>query len=267
MTPRLKRMLLLPAGAVLAFLAARAFLSVDAEEAVNKTFNVAAFTLAAAGCFVVARAFRPGDYLRVAWHLQAASSLLLVVSSLLRNLEPAETMLLARAPLVFMSNMMTVLSAVIFARAHRIAGLELPWSRPARIAFGTAIALLALAAAGPSVVVLVPKALAGDMVSWMQIFSALGDFVFLMLIAPIFMTALALRGGLLTWPWALLTASTVAWLIYDAQDSVVYFYPQLETLDRTIVTVPLRILACTFLFAAAMAQRRLTSGAIDRSGA
>lgn len=267
MSPRLKRMLLLPAGAVLAYFAARVFLSVDADEAVNKTFNVAAFTLASGGCLLVGRAFQPGDYLRVAWHLQTASSLLLAISSVLRNLEPAETMLLARAGLTFISNLCAVLGAIVFARAHRVAGLSLPWSRPARVAFGAAVALAALAAVGPTIVILVPPALRGDLGSWIGVFSSIGDFVFLMLIAPIFMTALALRGGLLTWPWALLTASTVAWLLYDAQDSVVYFFPVLENADRTIVTVPLRILACTLLFAAAMAQRRLTSGAIDRSGA
>lgn len=267
MTARLRRTLLLPALALLLFFVARIVAPVDWEGAVNRAFSVFAFLGAAVGCFAAGRAFLPGDYLRVAWHLQAAASILLAISRLLSGLEPLDTTNLARAPLVFMANMMTVLSAVIFARAHRVAGLALPWSRRARIAFGLGVALLAFAAAGPSIAVQAPRALAGEMLSWMQIFSSIGDFVFLVLIAPIFMTAVALRGGLLTWPWAFLTASTVTWLVYDAQDTLIYLVPRLEELDLTLVTVPLRILACALLYAAAMAQRRLSSGAIDRSGA
>src|SRR5262249_44582275 len=48
------------------------------------------------------------------------------------------------------------------------------------------------------------------------LFSALGDMVSLWLIAPLLLTALALRGGLFGWPFALLTASYGAWLGYDA---------------------------------------------------
>jgi hypothetical protein len=263
---RLRYLLLIPLAAVLLFFAARLALPVSAEGAINRGFNVAAFLVAAAGCLAAAQSFQPGDYLRTAWHTQAASSLLLATSSVLRGLEPAETMLMARTPLVFMANLLTIFGAVIFARTHRVAGLELPWSRDARRAFIGGMVIAAFLATGPSIVVRIPEALGGDHTSWMQIFSSLGDFIFLVLIAPIFMTALALRGGLLTWPWAFLTASTAAWLVYDAQDSVAYLFPHLETLDRTIVTVPLRVLACTCLFAAAMAQRRITIGAIDRSG-
>lgn len=264
---RIRRMLLLPALALLAFFVARVLAPVDADAAINRVFNVTAFLLAAAGCFSVARAFQAGDYLRVAWQLQAAASLVLAASRVLSGLEPQETMNLARTPLVFMANVMTVLSAAIFARAHRVAGLSLPWSRRARVIFGAAVALLAFAAAGPAIAVQLPRALAGQMLSWMQIFSSIGDFVFLVLIAPICMTAVALRGGLLTWPWALLTASTVAWLVYDAQDTLIYLFPHLEDVDLTLITVPLRVAACTFLFLASRAQQRLTSGAVDRSGA
>lgn len=266
MTIDRNRLLAVPVLAVLAFFVLRLVLPVSAEGAVNRSFNVAAFLLAALGSFSAARSFQKSDYLRIAWHTQAVASLLLAVSSVLRGLEPVETTLLARTPLVFMANLLTVFGAVIFARTHRVAGLELPWSRQARVTFFAAITAAALLAAGPSIVVLVRPALDGDLTSWMQIFSAIGDLVFLLLIAPIFMTALALRGGLLTWPWVFLTASTAAWLAYDAQDSVVYFFPHLEVLDRTILTVPLRVLACTLLFSASVAQRRLTTGSIVQSG-
>jgi len=33
---------------------------------------------------------------------------------------------------------------------------------------------------------------------------------------PVLVTAIAMRGGLLVWPWTLLTVSSIAWLFFDA---------------------------------------------------
>ena len=46
--------------------------------------------------------------------------------------------------------------------------------------------------------------------------SALVDIVSLCLITPLLLTAVALRGGLFFWPWALITASRLAGVLYDA---------------------------------------------------
>jgi hypothetical protein len=155
---------------------------------------------------------------------------------------------------------------VLFARAHRVAGLELPWSRRARVLFMVTVALLAIAAAGPPLALQLGPALRGDLAAASGAISSLGDLVTLALIAPLFMTAVALRGGLLVWPWAFYTAATIAWLLYDAQDTVIWLVPSLGEEPLSMVTVPLRILACTLTFAAGLAQRRLSTGGerVDR---
>src|SRR5262249_59047068 len=75
---------------------------------------------------------------------------------------------------------------------------------------------LVAAAAGPAVLRSAGPLLQGDLSRAAGVFSALGDMVSLWLIAPLLLTALALRGGLFGWPFALLTTSYVAWLGYDA---------------------------------------------------
>jgi hypothetical protein len=45
------------------------------------------------------------------------------------------------------------------------------------------------------------------------------DIVTLCLITPLLLTAVALRGGSFSWPWGLLTASRLAWLLYDASEA------------------------------------------------
>jgi hypothetical protein len=76
----------------------------------------------------------------------------------------------------------------------------------------------------------------------------------LCLIAPLLLTALALRGGLIGWPWALLTTSYVAWLLYDA---VLVYGPSLGADPATVrlASEVCRALGCTYGFSAGLAQR------------
>jgi hypothetical protein len=84
--------------------------------------------------------------------------------------------------------------------------------------------------------------------------SNLGDIVSFSAIAPILLTAIAMRGGALAWPWALVTLSNVGWLLYDLSWS---FERQWALSEHT-----LRIIAefwrgqgCIMAFAAGLAQR------------
>lgn len=92
------------------------------------------------------------------------------------------------------------------------------------------------------------------------LFSAVGDTITLALTAPILMTALALRGGLVAWPWIFFTASMLAWLGYDVQGGLGFIYDKLhlempEWLSNGIGMF--KIAACTLSFAAGLAQRRV----------
>jgi hypothetical protein len=54
----------------------------------------------------------------------------------------------------------------------------------------------------------------------MGVTGAIGDAAAISLIAPVMLTALALRGRTIAWPRALLTASAFGWLCYDAVFSI-----------------------------------------------
>jgi hypothetical protein len=86
------------------------------------------------------------------------------------------------------------------------------------------------------------------------VFSALGDMVSLWLIAPLLLTALALRGGLFGWPFALLTASYVAWLGYDAL-GVVGAELGLGPAGARTASELFRALGCLYGLSAGLAQR------------
>jgi hypothetical protein len=258
---KIGRVLFVPAAALAAFFLARAIASEHAF--VDRLANLAAFLVAAAGCAAAAFGFDRGDYLRRAWLFQAASYAALFIPALWRGPGEPRGLAVTRVALTLLSNVFGVIGTFIFARAHAVAGLELPWSPGARRAFMAAMAVLALAAAGPPLVINAPFLLQGDLDSWSGAFSSLGDMFVLALIAPLFMTALALRGGLLVWPWGLYTAATFCWLLYDAQDTVTYLVPRLSEDPLTIITIPLRMLACTLTFAAAWTQRKLSAGETD----
>jgi hypothetical protein len=79
-----------------------------------------------------------------------------------------------------------------------------------------------------------------------------GDALCFALVAPILVTALALRGGILWWPWVLYTASGLSWMVFDVINAA-----QSDTRTPTMITLSgsARALACLLAFAAGIAQR------------
>jgi hypothetical protein len=251
------RVLLVPAAALALYLAVRLATGIAF---VDRVSNVIAFAIAAAGCLGATFAFEKGDYLRRGWLFQALEHIVLIVASFLRWSEPPQYIIAARVTCTLVANVFGVAGMVIFARAHVAAGLELPWSKNARRLFHAGMVAAALLAAGPSLIVNLPAARVGDLATWSRMISSVGDVIVFSLIAPLWMTALALRGGLLVWPWGLFTASTFSWLLYDAQDSVHSLVPAISSQSLTIGTIGLRILACTLAFSAGWVQRGITRG-------
>ena len=94
-------------------------------------------------------------------------------------------------------------------------------------------ALLALGVAGPSAYYHGRTLLEGDWSGLILLVSAIVDILSLCLLAPLLLTAMALRGGLFGWPWALITASILSWLFYDAAASPWFF--QFYGLDPAMI--------------------------------
>jgi len=210
------------------------------------------------GSWAAALAFERGAYLRRAWFFIGLCMALLLLRDL--TLAPigieqvGVDIALLRGVLVVLANISQILGTWMLARAWRVADLALPGPRWGQLGMLVASVVMAGVLAGPGVVANGGRLVEGDLTVIPSAASALGDAISLVLIAPLLLTALALRGGLLAWPWALLTTSYLAWLLYDA---ALVFGPTLglDNPSVRILSELFRALGCLYGFSGGMAQR------------
>jgi hypothetical protein len=217
-----------------------------------------------AGALIAALKFNPGEYLRRAWLFTGGCLLILLIRDITLFI-PFDIVILD-ASLSILANVSGVIGAYMLAKAWRVAGLELPGARWGQIAVQVAALGLALMVAGPAVVLSVRKVAAGDHSALIMFASGFGDIICLYLIAPVLMTALALRGGLLGWPWGLMATSMSCWLFYDAV-AVVGPYVGADEGSVKIMAEICRSQACLFGFLAGLAQRFVIEHARKRYAA
>jgi hypothetical protein len=212
--------------------------------------------LALVGCLAAAFSFSRGEYLQRAWLFMGGCMFFLLLRDLtmLPAIESSTGSIdLIQGILVVLANISVVIGIYMLAQAWRVAGLELPGTKGQRWAGILIAILLATALGGPGVVNNFIELAGGDASALTGIAMSLGDMISLILIAPVLFTALALRGGLFGWPWWLLTASLISWLLYDG---VVEMGPYLGAGEQTVRSVSemFRALACMFEFSAGLAQ-------------
>ncbi|MCU1281824.1 MAG: uncharacterized protein JWM53_5370 [bacterium] len=218
-------------------------------------------TLATIGCLWGALAFRRGDYLQRAWLFLGVSYFLLLVLDLFFA-PPAHSGATGLAPsamrvrgvIVLVSNLSAVVGTFMLARAWAATGLERPGSARSRRALGVVVTVIVLAVVGQSIYVDVRDLAGGNLQGFAGLASDLGDLVTLLLIVPVLLTALALRGGVLAWAWLLVSATQLSWLFYDAAGTVGFAF-HLEHTQMRPVEESFRTLACTFAFISGIAQR------------
>jgi hypothetical protein len=216
--------------------------------------------LAFVGCFAAALAFEEGDYLRRAWFYSGLCYLLLLLSdvagmSFVATHLSTTRLDLAQGTLAVAGNATSVVGTWMLARAWTVAGLEDDDASRARgrLLFTGAI-VVSLAITGWPLVHDVRELVAGDVGATVSIASDLGDTICLALVAPVMQTALAMRGGMLRWPWGLLTLSGIAWIVFDAASGAVDLL-HVEQARWLVGTEAVRGLACAFFFSAGRAQR------------
>jgi len=218
--------------------------------------------LALLGCGIAATSFAPREYMRRAWAFQGASYALILTRDLLFATGLVGPRIHGwnsdyfNASILLAANTCGVIGSYMLARAWTQAGLALPGSRARNTAMVMTTVLISIAVAGPSAVIDVRAVMAGRTLSLVGLASDLGDLVGFCFIAPVFLTALALRGGLLVWPWALLTAGLMGWVGYDLVHAVslaVFRGP--EPHNVRVLAEVFRSLACTFTFIAGLSQR------------
>jgi hypothetical protein len=221
--------------------------------------------LGLAGCASAALAFERGDYMRRAWALNGACFALLVLRDLTIYFPPHLASIVAlRGLLVTLANLSSVLGTWRMASALSAAGLGFPGDPRRRAGVMAAAVVCALAITGVPLALDVKSLLGGDAGAIVAIASDAGDVLSLCFLAPMLLTALAMRGGLLRWPWGLLAGGLFAWLFYDATAPLAQFVaiaPSTLSLAREV----LRTLACTFVFSAAIAHRLVVNWVPSRA--
>ena len=215
-----------------------------------------------AGCMLAAARFSRGDYLRHAWFFTGMCYFLLLVKDVFfgagSHFQQPHTFSLtvqyARGGITLLANLSNVYGTWLLARTWRVAGIALPGSERGRIALMIAAVVVSLAIAGQATWVDVSAVVRGDMGELVGVASDVGDIVSLVLLAPVMLTAIALRGGLLWWPWALLALSNMGWLVYDGTATFGHFI-NAEPIRLRALEEIFRAMACTGALAAGIAQR------------
>jgi hypothetical protein len=177
---------------------------------------------AVVGSLIGAFSFGRGDRLRWAWLLMASYAVIGVGKVLLwgspRHVGPAMGLLpntqtaFASGAATILLNVFAVAGLALFARVWHGTGLTPPWrGRATLVAFAIAVAM-----GGVPVWRDIHMIAAGQTIRVGGLASSLGDIASITLMGPVLVTAIAMRGGLLVWPWTLLTVSSIAWLLFDA---------------------------------------------------
>ncbi|HMI87328.1 MAG TPA: hypothetical protein VK550_24740, partial [Polyangiaceae bacterium] len=202
-----------------------------------------------------------GDYLRNAWLLFAFSYALYFVGDLTLTtgvFSDQSWTPLANGILTIVGNLAAAKATWMLARASRIAGLEPPWSAPVRLGVQAVAIGLALLVTGSATMTYMRQVAEGEFEAVRMMASCFGDIFCFSLLAPMFLTALSLRGGVLVWTWTLLTLSGLAWL---GVDGTATFLPDVgvsqSTAEATFET--LRCVANAYIGAAGLYQRWILS--------
>jgi hypothetical protein len=257
---RFRLLALFPLAWALAFLATSAALAGSPSHPAFLRVEIEAVkVLTLFGSWAAALVFDRGDYLRRAWFLIGLCMALLLLRDLTLfvpalNALGEDRLLLLRGALVVAANVSQIAGTWMLARAWKVADLSLTVSPAGRRAVVASTLVLAAAFGGPGVLSSGSRVLAGDLAAVSGVASSAGDTVSLVLIGPLVLTALALRGGTLGQVWMLLAASYTCWLFYDAVVAL-GAWAGLGAFGLRIGSELFRALGCALGFSAGLAQR------------
>lgn len=207
------------------------------------------------GCFIAATSFEWRDYLARAWALQGLMYALLLMRCLglaFGVLTGSPSAILTDGIITSAANIGGIFSTWMLARTGHMAGIDFAISPTLRRAAWAVALVVAVAASGPGLVTAGQNFADGKMGALVSVASRTGDIFSFVLIAPLLLTALALRQGLLVWPWALLTASGLCWLGADFANAAFLHLPNNQVGPLFDI---FRFPACLFVMTAGIAQR------------
>jgi hypothetical protein len=215
----------------------------------------AAETAAALGCLIAATSFEWRDHLARAWALQGLMYALLVVRCVglaAGVLTGSPGAVLTDGVLTSIANVGGIFSTWMLARTGHKAGIAFAISPILRRGAWAVALVVAVAASGPGLLTAAQNLAGGNARALVSVASRTGDIFSFVLIAPLLLTTLALRQGLLVWPWALLTASGLCWLGADFANAAFLHLPNDQVGPLFDI---FRFPACLFVMTAGIAQR------------
>ncbi len=218
--------------------------------------------LASVGFLRAQSRFRFGEYMHTAWFLLATQMAILAAKDLLfgklvqlPGLSP-ELCVHLRATCSIIANAMFIVAMVLMARVWRVAGFELPGSRVTRALATLACILVSTLVVGYGGIENLRRLGHGEGDALVSLASDIGDVVSFSLIAPLVFVAVALRGGILAWPWALMVASELAWMVFDLLFALDNAHHRALVWMGGPITENFRVLACLLASASGLAQAR-----------
>ncbi|NVB85065.1 MAG: hypothetical protein HOV81_42250 [Kofleriaceae bacterium] len=253
------------AGAFVVVLAVGALAPADLRWSILDGVIRVSKIIALFGCLVGALTFQRHQHLFRGWSLLAAMYAMLVTRDavIYRNLIVDAFSAAGRwieLAVVLPANVLGVVGFWMMARAWYVGGIALPGTHATRTLVRAAAAAMAVSIMLPAIWVYVPLASTGLPTAIMGVSNAIGDAVAISLIAPVLLTALALRGAAIAWPWALLSASSFGWLCYDAVFSISSVLHANGEAFR-VLGESFHALACVGAGMAGIAQRLVVTGA------
>jgi hypothetical protein len=212
--------------------------------------RMALFALVAICAGATAGKFRWwSEYAGRAWTLFLIAYSLLTVSEFARRFFPERPT--TKEALVAVANLALIGAYALMARSLSAAGLHYLGSIGKQILFVVMAAALAVALCQGSLLTELDSIRAGNPHIG-SLISVLADMITFLLVAPLLLTALSLRGGQVFWIFAFLAAGTFGWIVNQAAGSVLGSLG-LQAAIRTGRMVGFA-LACSFISAAALTQ-------------
>jgi hypothetical protein len=254
-SPRRVLWLALAAGAVLA--AADGVAAAHGAGTLRGYVAVLEIALAGAACLAAALVFGRGDHLRRAWALMSLShlALALLYAGDLVGLPASAMPTWFLGTFTLLTNVLRAAGTAVFAFAWLRTGLPAIGTRRGNLAAGMALLAVSLAVVGPDLMHYARAALRGDAYGGILALADVSDLLVLLMVAPLVRIARALAGGSLAWPFGLMAAASVCWLVFDG----VGIYAEAlgaSALEIKYILGALQALGCTLFAAAAVTQRR-----------
>jgi hypothetical protein len=201
------------------------------------------------------------EYAGRAWTLFFVEFALLTVSEILRRFFVGAN--LAYEIAVVIANLAAIGAYILIARSLRAAGLESTATPLVKTLVFVAALVLAVLLCKDAM-----KAgydsLSSDTPRLSRLVSPAADVVTFLLVAPLLLTALALRGGQLSWIFGSLTLGTIGWMVNQGADFLATLAGAGDDAVRAFRMIGFAM-ACLFIAAAALTQwlaaRRASSAA------